>query len=277
MSEEEKIDQERKSNDIPEITPEPVSTDQSPVQNKENMEVYHHPDLHHKKKKWHEYFLEFLMIFMAVTLGFFAENLREYISDKGHVRQLSEQLIHDLKTDTSVLEFNIEQDLMLIKKTDSLFFLLQEPLSKLDTKKLQDFILDCYNIHLFQASSGAMLAVKTELHLKQFANSDITLYISNYESDESLLKKVEEFQMANLKEYIQDFMTAHFTAANAYSALSNGNIKNGDLRNITQNDLTQLSINVTFVKNYNATLAGKSRQLKERATEFIQYVQKEFE
>ena len=83
--------------------------------------------------------------------------------------------------------------------------------------------------------------------------------------------------MANLKEYIQDFMTAHFTSANAYSALSEGSIKNGDLRNISQNDLTQLSINVTFVKNYNATLAGKSKQLKDRATEFIQYVQKEFE
>jgi hypothetical protein len=277
MSEEEKIDQEPESNEIPEMKTEPVSTDQSPVQNKENMEVYHHPDLHHKKKKWHEYFLEFLMIFLAVTLGFFAENLREFISDKGHVRQLSAQLVHDLKTDTSVLEYNIEQDLLLIKKTDSLFFLLQEPLSKLDSKKLQDFILACYNIHLFQASSGAMLAVKNELHLKQFANSDITLFISNYESDEALLKKVEEFQMANLKEYIQDFMTAHFTSANAYSALSEGSIKNGDLRNISQNDLTQLSINVTFVKNYNATLAGKSKQLKDRATEFIQYVQKEFE
>ena len=34
----------------------------------ENMEVHHHPDLHHKPKKWKEYFLEFLMIFLAVTM-----------------------------------------------------------------------------------------------------------------------------------------------------------------------------------------------------------------
>ncbi len=31
------------------------------------MEVYHHPDLHHKKKNFKEYFFEFLMIFLAVT------------------------------------------------------------------------------------------------------------------------------------------------------------------------------------------------------------------
>jgi hypothetical protein len=41
------------------------------------MEVHHHSGMHHKKKNFKEYFLEFLMIFLAVTLGFFAENLRE--------------------------------------------------------------------------------------------------------------------------------------------------------------------------------------------------------
>ncbi len=47
------------------------------------MEVHHHPDLHHKPKKWKEYFLEFLMIFLAVTMGFFAENIREnYVEHK---------------------------------------------------------------------------------------------------------------------------------------------------------------------------------------------------
>src|SRR2546430_3170722 len=45
----------------------------------ENMEVHKHPHHVTDKKKWGEYFLEFLMIFLAVTLGFFAENIRETI------------------------------------------------------------------------------------------------------------------------------------------------------------------------------------------------------
>ncbi len=50
-----------------------------------NMEVHHHPDLHHKRKKFKKYFLEFLMIFLAVTMGFFAESLREKmaVNEKG--------------------------------------------------------------------------------------------------------------------------------------------------------------------------------------------------
>ena len=43
------------------------------------MEVHHHP--HVEKKNFKEYFLEFLMIFLAVTMGFIAENVRERITE----------------------------------------------------------------------------------------------------------------------------------------------------------------------------------------------------
>jgi hypothetical protein len=65
------------------------------------MEVHHHPDLKHKKKKFREYFLEFLMIFLAVSLGFIAENLREHISDGNKVREYMESMVQDLKEDTA--------------------------------------------------------------------------------------------------------------------------------------------------------------------------------
>lgn len=46
------------------------------------MEVYHHPDIHHKKKNFKEYFFEFLMIFPALTMGFITENVREHFTEK---------------------------------------------------------------------------------------------------------------------------------------------------------------------------------------------------
>ena len=62
-----------------------------------NMEVHHHPDLHHKSKKWKEYFLEFLMIFLAVTTGFIAENLREHIKDNSEIRNDMQSMVADLQ------------------------------------------------------------------------------------------------------------------------------------------------------------------------------------
>ena len=49
------------------------------IQETENMEVHKHPHHVTHKKKWGEYFLEFLMLFLAVFLGFIAENQREHI------------------------------------------------------------------------------------------------------------------------------------------------------------------------------------------------------
>jgi hypothetical protein len=65
------------------------------------MEVHHHPDLHHRRKKFKEYFLEFLMIFLAVTMGFLAESLRENIGDKDKEKEYISSFIKNLKDDTA--------------------------------------------------------------------------------------------------------------------------------------------------------------------------------
>ena len=63
------------------------------------MEVHHHS--HSGKKKWSEYFWEFLMLFLAVFCGFMAENLREHKVEKQRGRQYILSFYQDLKTDTS--------------------------------------------------------------------------------------------------------------------------------------------------------------------------------
>ena len=64
------------------------------------MEVHHHP--HVEKKNFKEYFLEFLMIFLAVTLGFFAENLREHITESNQEKEFAQELYIELKDDSAV-------------------------------------------------------------------------------------------------------------------------------------------------------------------------------
>src|SRR5471030_3093423 len=68
------------------------------------MEVHHHPNLHHKEKPWKEYILEGLMIFLAVTMGFFAESLREHINENSRAQEFAATLYSDLKADTADLD-----------------------------------------------------------------------------------------------------------------------------------------------------------------------------
>jgi len=67
------------------------------------MEV-HHPHHPTHKKKWAEYFLEFFMLFIAVTLGFFAENQREHFVEKHREKQYMESLLLDLEKDKMEVE-----------------------------------------------------------------------------------------------------------------------------------------------------------------------------
>ena len=68
------------------------------------MEV-HHPHHHagHVKKKFQEYLSEFLMLFAAVTLGFFAENKREHFVEREREHQYMQSFYEDLKRDTAEL------------------------------------------------------------------------------------------------------------------------------------------------------------------------------
>jgi hypothetical protein len=70
------------------------------------MEVHHHP--HVEKKNFKEYFLEFLMIFLAVTMGFFAESLREHFVNKEREKQYIHSFYKDLQTDQKDLPVLID-------------------------------------------------------------------------------------------------------------------------------------------------------------------------
>ena len=105
------------------------------------MEV-HHPHHPTHKKKWSEYIIEFLMLFAAVTLGFFAENVREHQIVEHKTHQNLQSVVLDLKKDSVLLQERILEyknafiylnrlnedifNVLKIKKLESQFELLNE-------------------------------------------------------------------------------------------------------------------------------------------------------
>ena len=92
----------------------------------EQMEVHHHPKV--EKKNFKEYFLEFLMIFLAVTMGFFAESLREHVSNNSKEKEYIASLIQDMKKDSTTLNKYINKFIPYHSKwLESEINLLQQP------------------------------------------------------------------------------------------------------------------------------------------------------
>lgn len=84
------------------------------------MEVHKHPHHVTHKKKWGEYLLEFFMLFLAVFLGFVAENVREHMVEKDRAKQYAKSLISDLRNDTVMVNDHIQQITMNMNRIDSL-------------------------------------------------------------------------------------------------------------------------------------------------------------
>src|SRR5678815_5348210 len=90
------------------------------------MEVHAHT--HTARKKWTHYFFEFLMLFLAVTLGFFVENQREHYVEHHRASEFSKSLIQDLQNDIVDIQKNKKTASMFIAIADSLVNLGQTPL-----------------------------------------------------------------------------------------------------------------------------------------------------
>src|SRR6185312_8171970 len=83
------------------------------------MEVHHHPQV--EKKNFKQYFLEFIMIFLAVTLGFIAENVREHINERAQGKQYIQSLVEDLESDTARMNDIIQFDEAKIIALNSMY------------------------------------------------------------------------------------------------------------------------------------------------------------
>jgi hypothetical protein len=103
------------------------------------MEVHQHT--HTERKKWHHYFWEFLMLFLAVFAGFLAENEREHFIDIKKEKKLVEEMVEDLKKDSVYLSLCVNKfipnHLILL---DSAIRLLSEPGHEKDRETYQAFL-----------------------------------------------------------------------------------------------------------------------------------------
>jgi hypothetical protein len=152
------------------------------------MEVHHHPHVGVKKIK--EYLLEGVMIFLAVSMGFIAENIRENLMKHEKEKILIESFIQNLKVDTATLNSCIQRNLQKNKLQDSLLNLATKDLS--DTNNLYSFyyyfIKGTY-LSLFIPSDAAMTQIKTDGGLSIISKKGVIDSILNYDKQNKQIER----------------------------------------------------------------------------------------
>ncbi|MGN6800333.1 MAG: hypothetical protein ACTHJN_00425 [Ginsengibacter sp.] len=162
------------------------------------MEVHHHP--HVEKKGFKEYFLEFVMIFLAVTMGFFAESLREHIVDKAHEKEYIHSFFEDLSNDERELPHLIKSiEYQQLKTADS----LQAILPGINSKTPANTVYT--SLRLIIRQQGIRIFV-TDRTIEQIKNAGEMRLLSNKQISDSL---VDYYKQVDFIEYLQRDLLAY--------------------------------------------------------------------
>jgi hypothetical protein len=147
------------------------------------MEVHHHshtadPDSHRGRKKWTHYFWEFFMLFLAVTLGFFVENMREHYIEHKRGLQYVRSFVEDLKTDTAGFSRIITQYRIKETQLDQLYLCYDSINLKLGSI--------CIN-NIYAATIGFQDLIFTDRTLQQLKNAGGLRLLAEQDADSIIM------------------------------------------------------------------------------------------
>ena len=207
------------------------------------MEVHHHS--HTARKKWHHYFWEFLMLFLAVTLGFLVENQREHFIEHQRARQYASSLIEDLKKDTAAFRSLEERYWLNINKADTLRKLINgKPITEIPGGTLYYYCEIVRWVILMTFHDATIQQLKNSGNLRYFS-AELQNKISEYDrqSREILTRQENEIYFSRIA---RQMMYEIFDAEPILSAKTLATPE--DIAEFTQKDFKLLTADTLLLK-----------------------------
>jgi len=144
------------------------------------MEVHKHPHHVMHKKKWNEYLVEFFMLFLAVFLGFVAENIREHFVEQKRAKEYAQSLYNDLKKDSAYLNRIVSLKQWRSKKLDSLIQLVKGKAIEKNARELY-YYSNFVNTDLaFKPNDATVQQLRNSGGLRYFTNIQLYNIITEY-------------------------------------------------------------------------------------------------
>ena len=156
------------------------------------MDVLYHPHLGHDSKPSGKYFIEFILIFIAVSLGFYAKSLREEYVYHQKAKEFAQSLYDDLKLDTAVIQKTFNENTWIVAKYDSAANIL----ASADLYKNSNFIyyaesyLSCNNV--FTSKDLTWQQLQNSGNFGNIKDINLCKKIAGYYNQIKLYKSVDD-------------------------------------------------------------------------------------
>ena len=283
MNEEEKIEDQptdnlQQSTENDNISERPTTNEQPST---ENMEVHHHTHPSHHKKKWTDYFWEFLMLFLAVFCGFLAEYRLEHVIEEQREKQYIQSLIADLKNDQQILTEHLIHVKTGITMMDSVINILNAPLLIANnTGKLYYLARLAPRLKPVSANTRTFEQLKNSGNFRLIRNLNTSNKIMNYYEKFPLIRLLETVNETEFNEY-KKIASKIFDPA----VLLNMEGENDEIKRIITNPVLrtndrelfqELAVFSVYMHGTKKGILGSDEGLKSAGAELIKYLQKEY-
>ena len=253
----------------------------NPNQETEYMEV-HAQELHKAPGHgWKHYFFEFFMLFLAVTLGFFVENLREHYVEDQREKQYIRSLIADLKSDQVVISQHISGVKAGLSMMDSMINLLNSP-SQIsnNTGRLYYWARLAPRLYPLSINNRTFEQLKNSGNfrlIRQMSTSDKIMAYYELLTLEQLLQSINETEFTEYKKVAAKvFSPAVFLKMEGPNQEVKRTNENPILRSSDEELLQELSIFSVYMHGTKNGVLGNEEKLKTAGAELINYLQKEY-
>jgi hypothetical protein len=179
------------------------------------MEVHHHshtPDNHRERKKWTHYFWEFIMLFLAVFCGFFAEYQLEHKIERDRAKELAGSFYEELKNDSAAVQTAVTN---WQRKDSAITYLIKyfadSSILNCSKKFSRNFFFGlAYNSPtVFEPGDVILDQLKNSGSLRYFKNKKLQTLIGNLSMAIVNLQKRNELEQSYLEQNVLPFLLRH--------------------------------------------------------------------
>ncbi|HEX3166648.1 MAG TPA: hypothetical protein VHQ93_10290 [Chitinophagaceae bacterium] len=245
------------------------------------MEVHAHS--HTERKKWTHYLWEFLMLFLAVTLGFLVENQREHYVEHQREKQFIQSLFNDIKSDTTNIVKIINARTAKERMIDSMIYMMNSsdpggfirliyPYAILVGRTLPYRFIPNDGTMQQLKNSGALRLIRNRIVVDSIAKYDINVrnILGQYSVEEN---QIEHYRTAAAK--IFDALVFD-SMIDENATVVNPPPDNASFQPFTKRELSEWNYRIYGLNGINKANRRDLRLLLKQAAELLDLLKKEY-
>ncbi len=245
------------------------------------MEVHKHPHHVTHGKKWFEYILEFLMIFLAVTLGFFAESFREYKIERSHEKKYVKSLAEDLQIDINVTLARFKTIEDRVRKIDTLQKLLIEYKNGQPANDIYTISMKLQRISFIGLNDRTLAQLRNAGGMRTIENKKLADSIFYYYKNiGDFMDNARQLLFAYFRELDPIYQEIFYGKVFRNTIDSTGTIVNLreklTLRSTDDKAINGFLIILTRIRSLLSVINGVNNQVVERATHMREMIAREY-